>query len=133
MSAVAALPVRRSLHSLRLYSLVYLASPYASFPAGPELAFKDAAALNARLLKAGIRSFSPIVHGHPIAHLGGIDPLDHSIWLPFDEAMMHAAQALVIAEMEGWQASKGIAHEMEVFQRLGKPFYFIDPNTLEVK
>lgn len=133
MSQVAALPQRRTLHSLRLYSLVYLATPYSKYRGGISLAFRDAAALAGRLLIAGVKVYSPIAHTHPIAEAAGLDPLDHDLWLAADEPFMHAAQALVVAEMDGWQVSKGIAHEMERFQQLGKPFYFIDPNTLEVK
>lgn len=133
MSQVAVLPQRRTLHSLRLYSLVYLATPYTKYRGGPDLAFKHAAALAGRLLIAGIKVYSPIAHTHPIAEAAGLDPLDHELWLAADEPFMHLAQALVVAEMDGWQVSKGVAYEMERFQQLGKPFYFIDPNTLEVK
>lgn len=130
---VAVLPQRRSLHSLRLYSLVYLATPYTKYRGGIELAFKDAAALAGRLLLSGVKVYCPIAHTHPIAECAGLDPLDHELWLAADAPFMHAAQALLVAEMDGWQVSKGIAHEMEFFQKVGKPFYFIDPNTLEVK
>lgn len=133
MSAVATLPQKRTLASLRLYSLVYLATPYSKYPPGIEVAFRDAASLAGQLLQAGVKVYSPICHGHPISLYANIDPYDHDVWLPFDQAMMHAAQALVVAEMIGWQVSKGIAYEMEFFQKAGKPFYFIDPNTLEVK
>jgi hypothetical protein len=89
--------------------------------------------LAGRLLIAGVKVYSPIAHTHPIAECAGLDPLDHDLWLAADEPFMHVAQAILVAEMDGWQVSKGIAYEMERFQKLGKPFYFIDPNTLEIK
>lgn len=111
-------------------SLLYLATPYSRYPGGIERAFQDAAELAARLLTAGYRVYSPIAHTHPIAIHGGLDPLDHTIWLPFDETMMLAADAILVAHMEGWQASKGIAHEIAFFRDHGKPILNVDPETL---
>lgn len=112
------------------YNFAYLATPYSKYPAGIEWAFIDASALAGRLLLAGMRVYSPIAHTHPIAMHAGIDPYDHNVWIPFDEAMMNAAQALLVAEMDGWQESFGIAHEIAFFEKAGKPIYFLDPKTL---
>lgn len=132
MTEVAVMPQKRTLASLRLYTLVYLATPYSKYQAGIEEAFKEAAKLAGVLLKAGLKVYSPIAHTHPIAVHAKIDPYDHNVWLPFDEAMMSAAQALVVAKMDGWQVSRGIAHEVEFFQRHGKSVYYLDPATMEV-
>jgi CTP:molybdopterin cytidylyltransferase MocA len=131
VTALARLPQRRTLASLRLYSLVYLATPYTKYRAGIEQAAIEAARLSGRLITAGIKIYSPIAHSHAIALASKIDPLDHELWMAADAPFMHAAQALLVAEMTGWQESAGIAKE--IFQKLGKPFYFIDPETLEVK
>lgn len=112
------------------YSLCYLATPYTKYPAGIEQAFVDASACAARLLKAGVKVYSPIAHTHPLAIHGGLDPLDHAIWLPFDQAMMEAADALIVAHMDGWHESYGVRHEMEFFAKAGKPIIHIDPVTL---
>ena len=74
--------------------------------------------------------YSPIAHTHPLALYGNLDPLDHLIWLPFDQAMMNAADVLLIAHMQGWQESYGIAHEIEYFETAGKPIFDLDPKTL---
>lgn len=103
-------------------TLAYLATPYSRYPAGIEAAFQDAAALAARLLRAGILVYSPIAHTHPLAMYGLLDPLDH-IWLPFDELMMARCDTLIVAHMEGWRGSKGIAREIEFFKRAGKPIF----------
>lgn len=110
--------------------LAYLATPYTRYPAGIERAFTDAAKLAARLLHAGVKVYSPIAHTHPLAVYGDLDPLDHSIWLPFDEAMMAKADVLIVARMEGWAASKGIAHEIQYFADRHKPIFDLDPVTL---
>lgn len=117
-----------------LGALCYLATPYTKYKDGDiDAAFRDAAKLAAQLLRAGIKVYSPIAHTHPIAIHGKIDPLDHKIWLPFDEAMMDACDVLIVAEMEGWRESKGIAHEVAVFKLAAKPIFHLDPLTLSMR
>lgn len=115
------------------YRLCYLATPYTKYPLGIERAFEHAAALAALLLVLGVRVYSPIAHSHPLAIHGKLDPLDHSIWMPFDEAMMDAADALIVAEMDGWRDSKGVRHEMDFFARDGKPIYMLNVSTLAIE
>lgn len=101
--------------------LAYLATPYSKLDITK--AWFDACALAGRLLKTGLHVFSPIAHCHPIAFQSGIDPLDHKFWLPICDVMMSHCDTLVVAHMEGWQESKGIAHEVEFFERARKPIY----------
>jgi hypothetical protein len=115
------------------YDLVYLATPYSKYKKGVDEAFKDAARLTGRLLKMGVKVYSPICHTHPIAIYSLIDPLDHSIWLPFDEAIMAKADAMLVAKMEGWSMSRGIQHEMGFFGAAEKPIYYLDIDTFEVR
>lgn len=114
---------------LKQFSLCYLATPYTKYPAGIDLAFREAAEIAAALLKEGIKVYSPIAHTHPLALYGKLDPLDHKIWLPFDQAMMDASDALVVAHMSGWDQSFGVAHEIKVFAEQGKPIFDLDPKT----
>lgn len=113
------------IYQLTKYKLVYLATPYSKYKAGIHMAFVDASIFAARLLQSGVNVYSPIAHTHPLAIYGNIDPLDHNVWLPFDKSMMEASEALVVAEMQGWQESKGIQHEIEFFERAGKPIYYL--------
>lgn len=117
---------------LRAFKLAYLATPYSKYFLGIEAAFVHAAEIAARLLKAGVRVYSPIAHTHPLAVYGHLDPLDHSIWIPFDEAMMNAADALIVARMRGWDESYGVKHEIEFFAQAHKPIIHIDPVTLQI-
>lgn len=111
--------------------LCYLATPYSKYEGGDlDLAFRDAARLAAELLKVGIKVYSPIAHTHPLAVYGDVDPMDHDIWLPFDEAMMKASDVLIVAHMNGWQESRGIAHEIEFFDKADKPIFDLDPRSL---
>ena len=120
-------------NDLSQFSLCYLATPYSKYKGGDlNAAFKDAAKLAAELLAVGIKVYSPIAHTHPLALFSDLDPLDHSIWLPFDEAMMTAADALVVAHMDGWAESYGIAHEVKFFDDQRKPIFDLNPSTGEV-
>ena len=113
-------------------TLAYLATSYSKHPHGHELAFREAARLVAKLLCAGVNAYSPIAHTHPVAIYGGLDLLDHAIWLPFDELMMHRCDALIVAHVDGWQESKGIAHEVAFFEKADKPIFDLDPNSLKM-
>ena len=115
-----------------LHTLAYLATPYTGYGAGINAAFEDAAALAAQLMVAGVNVYSPIAHTHPLAIHGKLDPLDHSIWIPFDEVMMAKADTLIVAHMDGWEFSIGIAHEVGVFEKAGKPIFDLWPETMKM-
>lgn len=109
---------------LRTHRLVYLASPYTKYPAGFHMAAVDAARIAADLMRAGVKVYSPIAHTHPLALYGNLDPLDHSLWLPFDQTIMDLADACCIAgDMVGWESSFGVQHEMKTFWGQQKPVY----------
>lgn len=111
--------------------LFYLATPYTKYPHGIEQAFIDACKLAARLLNEKKFSvYSPIAHTHPIAIHGNIDPYELSIWLPFDANMIRVCNSLLVAHMDGWEQSSGIAHEVDEFSRARKPILDLDPKTL---
>ncbi len=117
---------------LEKFSLIYLATPYSKYPDGLTAAFEVAARFTADLLRAGLKVYSPITHTHPIAIYGNIDPLDHLIWLPFDEVIMEKSDALLVAKIPGWTTSFGIGKEIKWFRERKKPIYYIDPESLEV-
>lgn len=111
--------------------LIYLATPYSRHPAGLECAHKQACKAVAALLKKGTAAFSPIAHSHPVAEHGGLDPLDHDVWLPFDRPIMEAADELWIVQMPGWDDSYGIEQERKAFQSAGKPIKYLTWPELE--
>jgi hypothetical protein len=117
---------------LQQYKITYLATPYTKYPAGIVQAFRDACTVAARLVKGGVSVYSPIAHTHPIAIHGEIDPLDLSIWIPFDHAMLEVSDALVIAKMLTWEQSYGIKHEVEFFHKANKPVYHLDVHKMEL-
>lgn len=112
--------------------LHYLATPYTKYPDGIESAYEAAAELTARLMRAGASVYSPIAHMHPVAIHGGLDPLDHSIWLPANAAMMERADVLLVAKLRSWQRSKGTRHEIDWFTAAKKPVRYLCPDSLDV-
>ena len=107
---------------------VYLATPYSKYRDGLEGAFRMACRQAAVLIRAGIHCYSPIAHTHPISQHGGIDPYDHSIWLPADRPFMEAAFALVVVMADGWEQSFGIDAEIKAFYVAGKPVFYMTPD-----
>jgi hypothetical protein len=118
------------LSDLKKFDLIYVGTPYSKWADGLDAAFVEAAKLTARLMQSGLKVYSPIAHTHPLAIYGNIDPLDHDIWLPFDGAMMDKADAMIVAMMDGWETSKGVRHEIQVFTEAGKPVFFMSPDDL---
>jgi hypothetical protein len=102
-------------------ALLYLASPYSRYAAGIDAAFVEACRITASLISRGYSVYSPIAHTHPVALHGALDPLDHSIWLPFNAAMMHASSGLIVSLLPGWDSSTGVQHEIDYFAQAGKP------------
>lgn len=115
-----------------LEKLAYLASPYTKFPGGLDAAFAAAAALTARLREANIFAFSPIVHSHPLALYGNLDPLDLSLWYPHNELMMDRCDVLLVAHLPSWEESIGIQYEIEFFEKAFKPIFDLDPYRLKM-
>ncbi len=111
-------------------TLAYMASPYTRYSRGIGAAFVDAAKLAARLIQAGVNVYSPIVHSHPIAECGDIDPRDQKFWHDFNQTMLAKCDVLIVAHMDGWEDSSGVAHEIAFFAAEGKPIFDLDPMTL---
>ena len=112
-------------------SFWYMASPYSLYPNGIEAAHRDACAQAALLIRAGVPVFSPIVHSHPIAINGHIDPLDHSVWMPADQPFMDCAKGLIVCELDGWDSSYGIGIELAIFKMAGKPIVHMMPGEVQ--
>lgn len=113
-------------------NLCYLATPFTHYRFGPEAAFVEAAQITAKLVKAGIITYSPIVHGWPLSRYGDIDAFDHSIWLPLNEPMLIACDILIVARMDGWRDSLGVGVEIKHFEDTEKPIFDLDPLTMRM-
>lgn len=105
----------------------YLGTPYTRYPQGLAAAFRSAAKVAALLTNHGAAIYSPIVHGHCLALYGGIDPLDHDLWMRIDRPMVDGARGLIVAHLPSWRESRGLAHEIEVFTARGAPIFHLQP------
>jgi hypothetical protein len=120
------------MNRLTRFNLVYLASPYSKYKDGLNNAFVEISKTAAALMKDGVKVYSPIAHTHPLAIYGNVDPYDYDIWLPFDAAIMNVSDALVVCEMDGWDTSFGVKHEIDTFIVAQKPIFYLNPVTMEV-
>lgn len=101
--------------------MLYIASPYSH----PEAAVRNARYLAAfkyttQCLHQGLIAFSPIVYGHQFALLENM-PTDHIWWLEFNEHMLAASTEIHLLKLDGWQMSRGVAHELNFADRHGIP------------
>ena len=111
---------------------VYLGSPYSKYPDGTDQACRAICLIAAELVKRRVRIWCPIAHSHAIATQGGLDALDHTIWMYQDEGFEPNATALVIAKMKTWDMSYGLSVERANFEAAGKPVWGLDPKLLGI-
>lgn len=117
----------------RVPSFAYIATPFTLFHGGLDEAWKEACRVTAEFIRRGVPVYSPIAHTHPVAIHGGIDPVDHALWMKADQAMMESASDLYVIQMPGWNESKGIEMEIEAFRKASKPItYFTWPMLREL-
>lgn len=107
-------------------SLIYLATPYTNFPDGLHAACSAAARVTANLMKRGFFVYSPICHSHTVAETGLLDAVDHELWMRIDRVMMDRCDMLAVAKLPTWEASKGVAYEIEYFRARGKPVCYLE-------
>ena len=104
----------------------YVATNYSRHPDGLQSAFEEACRVTAELMRQGVPCMSPIAHSHPIATIGGIDPVDHELWVRNDAPLVHSACGCLVIMMPGWMDSRGVAHEIAEFTQAGKPVFFLE-------
>ena len=121
-----------TLDDLKQYRRCYLATPYSLYDKGLNAAFKESSRIAGLLAQRGINVFCPIALAHPMSAFSGIDPKDHDFWMARDEPWMEVCEALVVARMQGWQNSRGVGAEIDIFEKADKPVFFLNPVTMEL-
>ena len=105
---------------------VYLAGPYShSDPETCQMRFEVLNDIAAELMAKGFIVFSPISHSHPIAVQCDL-PKGFEFWEKFDKAFIEWCDLIIVAKLEGWQDSKGIAAEIKIAKEMGKEIEYID-------
>jgi nucleoside 2-deoxyribosyltransferase len=108
--------------------LFYLASPYSKFPGGTEMAAAIVAQNAALLLDAGIHVFCPITHSHDVSRF--VRNNTHEMWMSLDEKFMRMCDAMIVLEMDGWEASIGVQAEIDWFTKNHKPVVYMELHTV---
>lgn len=106
----------------------YLASPYThDDPAVREQRFEAVCAAAGRLMADGVIVYSPIAHSHPIAKTMDVSPVDHDFWLRQCLGILRHADRIIVLQLDGWAASRGIAAEITYAQQVGIPVEYLAP------
>lgn len=100
---------------------IYLASPYSHpDPKVKEERYYKVMEETANFLRAGITTYSPVVHCHRL-HAGYNLPGDWEFWKKHCLVMLAAAEFLYVLMLDGWEDSVGIKGEVEEAKRLHIP------------
>lgn len=106
--------------------MIYLASPYSHpDPAIRQQRYEAVCIAAAALMRNGVYVFSPIAHSHGIAAHGL--GLDWAAWAKYDRDMLGRCDALWVLILDGWDASTGIAGEIEIAAEFVKPVRYLTP------
>lgn len=108
----------------------YLASPYTAPTKETQLQrAKTVYTITGLLLQQGLLVFSPIVYCHPFTVDFTLPP-DYLFWLDFNRGHIEASPGIIVAQLNGWRQSKGVAQEIDLAKEIGRPIYYYDPYTM---
>lgn len=108
--------------------LVYFSSPYSHSDSNVVLAryveIRDITELVIREVP-GIVPFSAIAYSHQFEHIENVD------WLTrIDFRVLHACDAVMIVEMDGWSDSVGIFEEIQYCKKNDIPIFYSQPERI---
>lgn len=103
----------------------YLGSPYSDpDPYVREERYLRASKVLTELLAQRIWTYSPIVHCHELAKIGGL-PIEADFWTEYDFHMLSLSNELFVLRIEGWDKSVGLAAEIKKAVQLNIPYRLI--------
>lgn len=108
--------------------MIYLASPFSHDNKDVVASRVDAACrMTARLIKAGWKVYSPIAYTYSLC---AFDVLPESAdwWRPLNDHVQRLCDELWVLKLDGWDTSKGIAHEIRLALDAGQPIVTITEN-----
>ena len=105
----------------------YLASPFSRYEQGRPAAWLAATENVALLLKHDVPTFSPVVHFHPISICGTLYDKPHEFWMGLCRPFVDVALGLIVLKLDGWDVSRGVLEEMDLFEAADKPILFMEP------
>src|SRR5262245_12017741 len=105
----------------------YLASPYSGTVEEQVHRTREVWSYSAQLARWGIPHYSPIWATHEICQAFQL-PGDVAFWWRKNLPFLKAAHGLIIAAIDGWGSSHGIAREAEYMVEHKKPVYCANRN-----
>ena len=121
--------------------LIYIAGPYSNDApadrtrnASPEkrIARFNAVTEVARcLIEAEHAVYSPLTMTHPIDVRMQHDP-GSAFWVALDERFMGFCDRILVLKLPGWDASSGVAHEIEFFKSRGIEVEWAEPSDFGI-
>ena len=103
----------------------YLASPYTNpDPEIVEQNFQEVLVYSWLLHQKGIYHFCPIASCHQIAKTYGM-PTDYLFWEGYNFSFIRNAKGIIIANIPGWERSKGVSHERRIAADQKKIVYLV--------
>lgn len=104
--------------------MIYIASPFSHENQAIEKArYLDAEKYTLHLIREGLPAFSPIVYCYPI-HQNRQIRGDFETWKKFNLQMLSRSEELHILQLDQWDQSIGVAHELQwwLTNKLGATF-----------
>lgn len=112
--------------------MIYLTTPYSDpNPAVRERRFEEACRATAALVRAGVCTYSPVAHSHPVARYGL--PTHWEFWAQIDREHLARCDVLAVLTIPGWRESVGVQAEIRLAREFGLPVVFICPSDLDVE
>lgn len=107
--------------------MIYIASPYThTSPRIMASRHKAVLAYAGNLKRQGILCFSPIVYGHQF-YLHGYAPPEFTYWKEMNDRFLLACSSVSVLRLEGFELSKGIAHEVSFAKKHLIPVRYVLP------
>jgi len=108
--------------------MIYLASPFSDQePKVRQQRFDAVCEVAARLMRNGMKIFSPIAHSYPIAQ-HGLPLTEWNFWEEMDREHLEHCTHLIVLMLDGWEQSVGVQAEIKMAREMGKPVTFLDPS-----
>lgn len=104
---------------------IYLASPYNHADPSVMESRRVAACRKAgELIAGGLAVFSPIAHNVAVIRESGVET-GWARWQHQDSVLLAACSKVVVLMLAGWRESRGVAAEIALAAKLGKPVEYV--------
>lgn len=101
----------------------YLASPFTAYPHGHEKAVEHVSIIASWLMDCyNLPIFCPVAHSAPlVAARNTLGKRPHQFWMNQCLPLVRQSSGLIVAELPGWDSSRGVADEIACAETHGIP------------